>query len=259
MIDYSTTITVCNLERKRTNAMFATLKNIGCLAVIIIIGIFVFGVYKAADAFSVYKAADDAAPSGRVNTSPDVSDRSEPLPEIVSLMFHESCRNYMNDPDSYKPGNTRIGNHLEGYAYVHEFRGRNAARGMIKDICGLLYSTNTHSWTFFDKYQLPELLKDVTVNGKRITDESGRSAAPRTDTQKQTAKPTTANETTVKISKCAKCKGKGVVAVQTKCSKCGGAGRIYTNGKWTPCPKKVTTGERKCRDCDGAGTIEIRE
>ena len=186
--------------------MFATLKNIGCIAVIIIIGIF---------AFSVYKAADDAAPSGRVNTSPDVSDRSEPLPEIVSLMFHESCRNYMNDPDSYKPGNTRIGNHLEGYAYVHEFRGRNAFGGMIKDICGLLYSTNTHSWTFFDKYQLPELLKDVTVNGKRITDESGRSAAPRTDTQKQTAKPTTANETTVKISKCAKCKGKGVVAVQT--------------------------------------------
>ena len=239
--------------------MFATLKNIGCLAVIIIIGIFVFGVHKVADAFSVYRAADDAAPSGRVNTSPDVSDRSEPLPEIVSLMFHESCRNYMNDPDSYKPGNTRIGNHLEGYAYVHEFRGRNAFGGMIKDICGLLYSTNTHSWTFFDKDQLPELLKDVTVNGKRITDESGRSAAPRTDTQKQTAKPTTANETTVKISKCAKCKGKGVVAVQTKCSKCGGAGRIYTNGKWTPCPKKVTTGERKCRDCDGAGTIEIRE
>ena len=235
--------------------MFATLKNIGCLAVIIIIGIFTFGVYKASSVYKalrVYKAADDATPSGRVNTSPDVSDRSEPLPEIVSFMFRESCRNYMNDPDSYKPGNIRIGNHLEGYAYVHEFRGRNAFGGMIKDICGLLYSTNTHSWTFFDKDQLPELLKDVT-------DESGRTAAPRTDTQKQTAKPTTANETTVKISKCAKCKGKGVVAVQTKRSKCGGAGRIYTNGKWTPCPKKVTTGERKCRDCDGAGTIEIRE
>lgn len=230
--------------------MFATLKNIGCLAVIIIV---------AFVAFVVYKAADDAAPSGRVNTRPDDSVSSEPLPDVVSLMFHKSCRNYMNDPDSYKPGNTRIGNHPEGYAYVHEFRGRNAFGGMIKDICGLLYSTNTHSWTFFDKDQLPELLKDVTVNGKHITDESGRSAAPRADPPKPTAKPTAAPEPTVKISTCSKCKGKGVVAVQSNCSKCGGAGRIYVNGKWTPCPKKVKTGERKCRDCDGAGTIEIRE
>ena len=230
--------------------MFATLKNIGCLAVIIIV---------AFVAFVVYKAADDAAPSGRVNTRPDVSESSEPLPDVVSLMFHKSCRNYMNDPDSYKPGNTRIRNHPEGYAYVHEFRGRNAFGGMIKDICGLLYSTNTHSWTFFDKDQLPELLKDVTVNGKRITDESGRSAAPRADPPKPTAKPTAAPEPTGKISTCSKCKGKGVVSVKSACSKCGGAGRIYVNGKWTPCPKKVKTGERKCRDCDGAGTIEIRE
>ena len=79
------------------------------------------------------------------------------------------------------------------------------------------------------------------------------------DSTRQIETPTAAPEPTVKIATCEKCKGKGVVAVQSNCSKCGGAGRIYVNGKWTPCPKTVTTGKRKCRDCDGTGTIEIRE
>lgn len=64
-------------------------------------------------------------------------------------------------------------------------------------------------------------------------------------------------EPRITFSICKKCKGNGEIAVIEKCAKCFGRGRIYTNGKWTQCPKTITTQrKKKCPECNGIGTIE---
>lgn len=234
--------------------MFKLLKQLGCLTIIIILGLVIY---------SFYDAAERSAPSGRTNTQAAATDDPRPLPEVVSMMFAKGCREYMNDPDSYKPGAIRTGDHPEGFAYIHEFRGKNAFGAMIKDMCGLLYATNkstrAHAWTFYNRDELPELLKDVTVNGKRLTDASGSAPAaeapkPATEAPKpkiEAPKPTPVHEP------CSMCGGKGKVPKTASCPKCAGAGKIYVNGKWKSCPKTVTTGDRPCSACNGSGTVEV--
>jgi len=57
----------------------------------------------------------------------------------------------------------RHGAHPQGYAFIQEFRAKNALGAMIKQSAGLLAETNTGeiTWTFYTPEQTPALLREV--------------------------------------------------------------------------------------------------
>lgn len=88
---------------------------------------------------------------------------SEPDPIIAETMFQRALRDYLHDPSSYKPGLLRHGAHPKGYAFIQEFRAKNAFGAVIKQSAGFLAATNTGeiTWTFYDPEQTPALLREV--------------------------------------------------------------------------------------------------
>lgn len=240
--------------------MFNIVKNIGCLAVIAIAGVFFYSVYQSIEKIDSAAASAPERPRDK-NAKPDNM--------VVELMFRKAVRDYMNDPDSYKPGSIRMGDHPDGFAYVHEFRGKNAFGAMIKDMCGLLFQTNSQSWTFYNKDQLPDLLKDVsqpetereevkptkpapTISHKRVEPTTRANNVDKTTEhiQAQSPSPTVSHEKPVEKPICSRCNGTGTIESKTRCMKCGGAGRIYVNGAWKSCPKTISAGRKPCPDCN---------
>lgn len=88
---------------------------------------------------------------------------AEPEPIIAEMMFRKSLRDYLNDPNSYTPGLLRHAAHPQGYAFIQEFRAKNAFGAMIKQSAGLLASTNsgTIAWTFYTPEQTPALIREI--------------------------------------------------------------------------------------------------
>ena len=248
--------------------MFKLIKNLCFLGVILIAGIFFWNFFSAIEEDRQERQGRPSGASARQDAQSSTSNaRTPPDADLVAFMFRKALRDYMNDPDSYKPTNTRIGNHPKGWAYVHEFRGKNAFGAMIKDCCGLLCSTNSgdYSWTFYDRDQLPDLLKDVTVNGKPIAQPAREGTStppaekPTADTPPSSAKPASAVQPSARPIReihettCSACSGRGTIPATVRCSKCGGAGRIYQSGKWQSCPKTITSGTKTCPTCNGTG------
>lgn len=87
---------------------------------------------------------------------------------IVELMFQKTLRKHLNDPDSYKPGVLKFSPHAKGYAYIHEFRAKNAFGGYVKQYAGLLASTNTGeiAWTFYPPDQISQFVTEILVHKK---------------------------------------------------------------------------------------------
>ena len=148
--------------------MFKLIKNLCFLGVILIAGVFFWNFFSAIEEDRQERPGRPSGASARQDAQS--STLTAPPSEIVSMMLRNALRDYMNDPSSYQPGSTRVGDHPDGFAYVHEYRGKNALGATIKDMCGMLCKTNTgkYAWTFYNRDQLPELLKLVTVNGQPL-------------------------------------------------------------------------------------------
>lgn len=90
---------------------------------------------------------------------------ARPLDDILPLKFAQSLKQYLRDPDSYKPGDIRYHDHPRGYAYFHDYRAKNGFGGYTQEVCGLLCATNTGKrvWTFYNPDAVPSLLKECGV------------------------------------------------------------------------------------------------
>jgi len=88
---------------------------------------------------------------------------AKPPLDAVKWKFADAIREYLNDPSSYQPGTIREGPHENGYAYVQEFRAKNAFGAYIKQQAGFLIATNTGelAWTFYSPEALPALISEV--------------------------------------------------------------------------------------------------
>ena len=123
---------------------------------------------------------------------------SEPDPIIAELMFSKALRNYLNDPDSYKPGMLRHGAHPQGYAFIQEFRAKNAFGAMIKQAAGLLAATNTGeiAWTFYTPDQTPELLREVMkFKAETLENRTSEDSAKEVDATPPDSVPSTGRRT----------------------------------------------------------------
>ncbi|MBO7687254.1 MAG: hypothetical protein J6V72_12760 [Kiritimatiellae bacterium] len=88
---------------------------------------------------------------------------AKPPIEAVKWKFADAIRAYLHDPSGYQPGTIREGPHNDGYAYVQEFRAKNALGAYIKQQAGFLIATNTGelAWTFYSPEALPALISEV--------------------------------------------------------------------------------------------------
>jgi hypothetical protein len=88
---------------------------------------------------------------------------AKPPIEAVKWKFADAIREFLHDPSSYQPGIIREGPHENGYAYVQEFRAKNAFGAYIKQQAGFLIATNTGelAWTFYSPEALPTLIREV--------------------------------------------------------------------------------------------------
>ena len=131
--------------------------GIGCL-VILVAGFFIMRACLN-DTRSTLERSQNA----QQTNEPSANSLAEPDPTVAETMFRKSLRDYLNDPDSYKPGMLRHGAHPQGYAFIQEFRAKNALGAMIKQSAGLLAATNSGeiTWTFYTPEQTPALLREV--------------------------------------------------------------------------------------------------
>ena len=146
-----------------------SLGSIGCL-IILVAGFFFMRSFTS-DFKAARERAKQAKPTQATTNQPpaqepkpnQVNPLAETEPIIAETLFRDALRNYLNDPDSYKPGMLRHGAHPQGYAFIQEFRAKNAFGAMIKQTAGLLASTNTGkiTWTFYTPEQTPDLLLEV--------------------------------------------------------------------------------------------------
>jgi hypothetical protein len=90
---------------------------------------------------------------------------AKPPADILPLKFSQSLKQYLRDPDSYKPGDIRYHDHPRGYAYFHDYRAKNGFGGYTQEVCGLLCATNTGErvWTFYGQDAVPGLLKECGI------------------------------------------------------------------------------------------------
>lgn len=116
-----------------------------------------------------------ASPSAQKLSNADPTPRSFPdtVPGAVELQFKKCLRDYLRDPDSYRPhGAPRFSDHPKGRAYFQDFTATNGFGGPARQFAGLLYSTNNNetAWTFYDPTQVEDLLLE-TSHGKSLTGE----------------------------------------------------------------------------------------
>ena len=82
----------------------------------------------------------------------------------LDFMLQKAAKKYLNDPSSYSPIETKIARHPDGYFFFHEFRAKNPLGAIVKSEFGLLYSTNSTSWTFVDRDALPAVMNEITID-----------------------------------------------------------------------------------------------
>ncbi len=146
-----------------------SLGGIGCL--VILVAGFVFMLPFMSDFKAARERAKQAKPTPATTNQPPAQNQkpkqsdplAEPEPIIAETMFRKALRDYLHDPESYKPGMLRHGAHPQGYAFIQEFRAKNALGAMIKQSAGLLASTNTGeiTWTFYTPEQTDALIREV--------------------------------------------------------------------------------------------------
>ena len=134
------------------------LGSIGCLVIL------VAGFFAMRACVNDTRSALGRSKAAQTNqTSKASNPLAEPDPIIAETVMRKSLRDYLHDPDSYQPGLLRHGAHPQGYAFIQEFRAKNALGAMIKQSAGLLAATNTGeiTWTFYTPEQTPALLREV--------------------------------------------------------------------------------------------------
>lgn len=152
------------VEKKRGG----TLKSCGCLIVLaLIVGYFFYSCRKAEERVSQEYARKEAAKTPEQRAAEKIAKLD---PDLLDIFIADSVKKQLRDPGSYQKIATKEGDHPLGYAYIHEFRAKNGFGGYGKSTYGFLCATNTGecAWTMFTEEQLPELLKDMSVNGKKL-------------------------------------------------------------------------------------------
>lgn len=145
--------------------MFKLIKKIGCLAIIILAGWFFYGVY------SDIENAESSRPSRSA-----VDNSRQPDADIVEMMFTRADRDHLREKygpkaNVGKSGTPRVGNHRDGWFYIREFSGHDELGRAVQGYSGLLYKTNAATaWTYYTQDTIPDILPDVTVNGKPLSD-----------------------------------------------------------------------------------------
>ena len=151
--------------KQKGRIMFKTIKNIGCLAIIGLAGWFFYGIYSGMENS---RTAQTAKADSDPNTPPDSA--------VIELMFNKADREHLREKygpkaNVDKSGTPRVGNHRDGWFYVREYTGHDELGRMVQGFSGLLYKTNAATaWTYYDQSTLPDILPEVTVNGKPLSD-----------------------------------------------------------------------------------------
>ena len=142
--------------------MFKLLSNIGCLTVIVF-AIIIFNAVKN-------------APEHVATPSANKKESAAQMPDamIIEMQFRQGDRSHLRrtygpKANIGKASTPRVGNHPDGWAFVHQFTGTDELGHAVESMSGLLYKTNASpSWTYYSAEALPDLLKEVTVNGKPL-------------------------------------------------------------------------------------------
>ena len=143
--------------------MFKLIKNIGCLAIIILAGWFFYGVYSDIENAESSRPARSAVDNSR-----------QPDADIVEMMFARADRDHLREKygpkaNVGKSGTPRVGNHRDGWFYIHEYAGRDELGRTVQEYSGMLYKTNSAtSWTYYAQDALADILPEVTVNGQPL-------------------------------------------------------------------------------------------
>lgn len=145
--------------------MFKTIKNIGCLVIICLAGWFFYGIYSEIDE---HESTTPSAIMRDPNTPPDAA--------AIEFMFQKADRDHLRKKfgpkaNIDKGGTPRVGNHRDGWFYIREFSGHDELGRAVQGYSGLLYKTNSATaWTYYTQDAIPDILPDVTVNGKPLSD-----------------------------------------------------------------------------------------
>jgi hypothetical protein len=143
--------------------MFKLIKNIGCLAIIILAGWFFYGVYSDIENAESSRPAHSAVDNSR-----------QPDADIVEMMFSRADRDHLREKygpkaNVGKSGTPRVGNHRDGWFYIHEYVGRDELGRTVQEYSGMLYKTNSATaWTYYAQDALADILPEVTVNGQPL-------------------------------------------------------------------------------------------
>ena len=149
----------------RVKTMFKTIKNIGCLVIICLAGWFFYGIY------SEIEEHQSATPSATVRDP-----NAQPSEVEIDLMFNKADREHLRSKygpkaNIGKTATPRVGNHRDGWFYIREFSGHDELGRAVQGYSGLLYKTNAATaWTYYTQDTIPDILPDVTVNGKPLSD-----------------------------------------------------------------------------------------
>ena len=145
--------------------MFKTIKNIGCLTIIGLAGWFFYGIYSD---IGEHESATPSTTAIDSSKPPDAAD--------IDFMFKKADRDHLRKKYGPKAnvdkGTTpRVGNHRDGWFYIREYIGHDELGRTVNGYSGLLYKTNSATaWTYYAQDALPDILSDVTVNGKPLSD-----------------------------------------------------------------------------------------
>lgn len=145
--------------------MFKTIKNIGCLTIIVLVAWSFYCAHsKLEDAVATRKAEGDDNP----NAQPDAL--------TIELMFNKADRAHLREKfgpkaNIGKTATPRVGDHRDGWFYLREYTGHDELGRTVQGYSGMLYKTNAATaWTYYTQDALPDILPEVTVNGKPLTD-----------------------------------------------------------------------------------------
>lgn len=101
---------------------------------------------------------------------------AQPSEVEIDLMFNKADREHLRSKygpkaNVDKGGTPRVGNHRDGWFYIREYSGHDELGRTVQGFSGLLYKTNAATaWTYYAQEALPDILPDVTVNGKPLSD-----------------------------------------------------------------------------------------
>lgn len=145
--------------------MFKTIKNIGCLGVVIIAGWIFFNVYNDMESHASARPAE-------VRRDPNAAPSAATIEQMFTRADREELRAKYGPKSNVDRGGTpRVGNHRDGWFYIREYVGHDELGRTVQGYSGFLYKTNSATaWTYYTQDALPGILPEVTVNGKPLSD-----------------------------------------------------------------------------------------